>query len=73
MANLFKGIGHLLFGTPVAPPVPPPVVTREDASAAAQRQIDELARRRGSAADILTGSAGAEPGAGQVGRLIVGN
>ena len=73
MASLFKGIGHLLFGSPVAPPVPPPPVTRDAAAAAAQAQIDALARRRGSAADILTGSSGAEPGAGQVGRLIVGN
>jgi hypothetical protein len=73
MAGLFKGIGHLLFGSPVQPPVPPPVVTRQDADVLAQRDEDQLRRRQGSAADILTGSAGAEPGAGSIGRLIVGN
>jgi hypothetical protein len=72
MSGLFKGIGHLLFGSPVQPPVPPAVVTRDDAAALAARD-DELRRRQGSAADILTGSAGAEPGAGTIGRLIVGN
>jgi hypothetical protein len=72
MAKLFKGIGHLLFGSPVQPPVPPPVVTRDDAAAFARRD-DELRRRQGSAADILTGAGGVEPGAGAIGRLIVGN
>lgn len=38
-------------------------VTRDDAREAAERE-DELRKRRGGAADILTGAGGAEAGAG---------
>jgi hypothetical protein len=52
-----------LFKKPSAPPIQQPV-TRDDARDQAARQ-DELLRRRGGAADIVTGSYGAEapPGA----------
>jgi hypothetical protein len=40
-----------------------PIATRDEA-AAQQQQDDDLRQRRGAAADILTGSAGAEAGAG---------
>ena len=41
------------------PPAPLPTATRDDAQAA-QLANDELARRKGGAADILNGSTGAE-------------
>lgn len=34
---------------------------------------DELRRRQGAAADMLTGTQGAEAAAGSVGRLVAGN
>ena len=51
------------------PRLPPPP-GRDDAAAEIQRE-DELARRRGAAADRITGASG-EP-AGGIGRLIVGS
>ena len=52
----------LLGLVPKAPtlPAPVPVATRDDAMSAIQTQ-DELARRRGGAADMITGAGGAEP------------
>ena len=47
---------------------PPP--TRDDAAALALRN-DELARRRGAAADIITGTSGAEARSGT--RFVLGN
>lgn len=49
----------------------PPIATRDDARAQAERDA-LLARRRGAAADIISGASG-EPGAGQIGRLVVGS
>lgn len=54
-----------LFKKPKIPspgPAPKPV-TRDDARESAERD-DELRRRRGGAADILTGTGGAEAGSG---------
>lgn len=45
---------------------------RDDARALADRER-ELARRRGSANDIITGTTGAEAAAGSIGRLVVGS
>jgi hypothetical protein len=53
-----KALG--LISTPGKPPAPLPTVTRDDASAQIQAN-DELARRKGGAADILNGATGAEP------------
>lgn len=50
---------------------PAPIPTRDDARAQAERD-QLLARRRGAAADIISGASG-EPGAGQIGRLVVGS
>ncbi len=44
-------------------PAPQPVATRDDAEAQLQG-ADALARRRGGAADIITGAGGAEAGKG---------
>lgn len=55
--GIFKAIG--LVSTPGKPPKALPTVTRDDAA----QQIaanDELMRRKGGAADILTGIGGAE-------------
>lgn len=54
------------FKKPGAPPAP---VTRDSVLDAADRD-DELRKRRGGAADILTGAAGAE--AGTPGKTILG-
>jgi hypothetical protein len=51
-------------------PAPLPTPTRDDAAADADKRL-ELARRRGGAADILTGSYGAE--AGQGGKTTLGS
>lgn len=61
-------IGSALFGgkkstpTPVQP-APLPTATRDDARSEAEKR-NELARRRGGAADIVTGSYGAATPAG---------
>lgn len=52
-----------------AAPVPLPAVTRDDARAEADRR-DELRRRRGGAADLVTGAGGAEAGA--TGKTVLG-
>jgi hypothetical protein len=49
------------------PPTPP--ITRDDAATAAAR-ADELRKRKGSGADIITGQGGAEAGAG--GKVMLG-
>lgn len=45
---------------------------RDEARLMADREA-ELARRRGGAADIITGTTGAEARAGSIGRLVVGS
>lgn len=50
-------------------PKPTPVAQRDDAEAA-MAQEDELARRRGGAADVITGAGGAEAAAG--GKSLLG-
>lgn len=80
--SFLKGIGKALLGPlgggllslfsgkkkkPLALPRP---ATRDDAALLAERDA-ELARRRGSSADRITGASG-EP-AGGLGRLIVGS
>jgi hypothetical protein len=60
-----------LFKSPKPPPAAQPV-TRNDAMTAAERQ-DALLRRRGGAADIVTGAYGAEPGPGSVGKTVLGS
>jgi hypothetical protein len=64
-----------LFAMPkgmAKPPAPPPIVTRDDAAALAA-QNDELAKRQGASADLLTGVRGAEALANQTGKLVLGN
>jgi hypothetical protein len=51
------------------PPGPTAAVTRDDAIGAAERD-DELRKRRGGAADILTGNSGVE--AGPTGKTVLG-
>lgn len=47
-------------------------VTRDDAASAVSA-ADALARRQGSAADILNGTRGAEALSGSTGKLVLGN
>lgn len=62
---------NAIFGGPEAPkPVPQP--TRDDTQKLVE-QNDALARRKGAAADILTGAAGAEAAPGTTGRLVLGS
>lgn len=56
----FKALG--IVKSPGKPPAPLPTVTRDTARDRAAQE-DELRRRRGGAADMLTGDAGAEAGA----------
>lgn len=46
--------------------------TRDDAARMVERD-QELARRRGAASDIITGTTGAEAAGGSIGRLVVGS
>lgn len=64
-----KALG--LVSTPGKPPAPLPTVTRDDAIVAAQ-SADELRRRKGAAADIVTGTGGAEA-APTGGKLTLGS
>jgi hypothetical protein len=68
------GIFHAIFGgggpKQIAAPLP---AARDDTQAMVDQQ-DALARRKGGAADILTGtSAGAEAAPGSTGRLVIGS
>jgi hypothetical protein len=63
-----KALG--LLKTPGKAPDPLPAVTRDDARDQAT-QADELRRRRGGAADLLTGPGGAEP-TGATGKTTLG-
>jgi hypothetical protein len=61
-----------VFGGKKKKPVQPlPQATRDDAQALADQE-DELRRRKGGAADILTGTMGAEA-ALSGGRLVIGS
>lgn len=66
-----KIIKAVLGGGKKAPVQPLPQASRDDAAAAIARD-DELRRRKGAAADILTGSGGAEA-TGTPGKFILGN
>jgi hypothetical protein len=75
--NLISPLGNLLFkskkpGLTAAQPAALPEATR-DVAAEQQAVDDELRRRKGSAADILSGVMGAEAAANQTGKLVVGN
>ena len=68
---LFGGVGALLGGKKDKPRQPRPV-TRDSIQEEVQRD-DELRRRRGSAADMLTATRGAEASGASIGRLVVGS
>lgn len=67
---LLKLVGGLFKGP--KPGEPPRPVTRDDAEEAA-RQRQELTRRRGGAADILTGAAGLGVEAGPGAKATLGS
>ena len=72
---LFGGIGGLagaLLGKKKkAPPLPLSQVNRDDAAEEIDAN-DELRRRKGAAADMITGTRGAEA-VGGTGRLVLGS
>lgn len=70
MGKLFGG-GQKKAATP-APPVPEPPPTVEDAEVKARDEADIARKRRGSAANILTGKAGAATPTGGVKELLGG-
>jgi len=65
------GLTGLATKTPKAP-TPLPVATRDDAAAAIKNE-DAIRRRQGAAADIVTGTTGAEAARGAIGKLVVGS
>ena len=84
LKGVVKGLGKFVLGGGVLglgasalagkkkkPPTPLPQATRDEAEALAMRD-DKLRLRRGSAADQLLGG-GAEPGAGALGRFVLGS
>ena len=66
--------GSKLIGGGSKPQIIQPIgqVTRDDAAAEVAAS-DALARRQGSAADILSGTRGAEALSGSTGKLVLGN
>lgn len=75
LASLFtiaSSAATLLGGKKGGPKSPLPQVTR-DAADAQTAAMDELARRRGAAADMMNGTTGYEAGAATTGRLVVGS
>lgn len=66
------GLGSSLLSKKKALPAPLPNATRDDAAVLAERNM-ELLRRRGAAADMLTGTGGSEASMGSIGKLVVGN
>lgn len=73
LASPLLAVGEAIFGGKSRAPIKPlPPVTRNDAAKIANDQQD-LARRKGAAADILTGTTGAEAAAGTTGRLVAGS
>lgn len=76
LANAFFGLAGLLLkpfgGGNKQGPKPLLQVNRDAADTALPAQ-DELARRRGSAADMMNGTTGYEAGASTTGRLVVGS
>lgn len=74
LKNLVVGplLGGLFGGKKKAPAAIPMQPGRDDARMLADRER-ELARRRGSASDIITGTTGAEAASGSIGRLVVGS
>jgi hypothetical protein len=69
LGGLVGGLLGLRHKGPKALPAP---VTRDDAREQADAN-DELRRRRGAAADMVTGTQGAEAAASSVGRFIPGS
>lgn len=65
-------LGAIIGGKKKPQTSAPMQATRDDARALADREM-ELARRRGAASDIITGTTGAEAAAGSIGRLVVGS
>lgn len=70
--GLLGGIGSLLGIGKKKPPMQTRPVTRDAATEQAEAS-DALQRRRGAAADMITGTRGAEAAASSVGRLVVGS
>lgn len=68
------GVGLLAsaLGGKKGGPKPLPQVSRDTAEAQTAA-MDELARRRGAAADMMNGTTGYEAGAATTGRLVVGS
>lgn len=70
---LFGPVGSLLgIGGKAKKLRTPKPVTRDTVREQVERD-DALRRRRGTAADMITGTRGAEASAASVGRLVVGN
>jgi hypothetical protein len=71
VSPVLKAVAGGIFKKPKGPAIQQPV-QRDDARDAALRN-DELLRRRGGAADVVTGAYGAEAGPGSVGKTALGN
>lgn len=71
---LFGGLGLLIkpFTGKKKKLIQPRPVTRDDEIARVEAD-DELRRRRGAGADMITGTRGAEAAAGSIGRLVIGS
>jgi hypothetical protein len=69
---LFPGAGALGLFNKKKKLVQPRPVTRDEGREALEAG-EELRRRKGAAADLITGTRGAEAAAGSVGRLVLGS
>lgn len=70
---LFGGLGAILGKKKKQPQVIQPREVRRDEMKDEVAQGDALRRRKGAAADMITGVRGAEAAASSVGRLVVGS
>lgn len=67
------GMGAAALGLGKKKKLVQPREVRRDDTREALEAGDELRRRKGAAADLITGTRGAEAAAGSVGRLVVGS
>lgn len=74
IASPVLAIGKAIAGSGKTPALPAPLpVPTLDTARQTIAASDALRRRRGGAADIVTGSGGAEAGAGSVGKATLGS
>jgi len=68
-----SAVASIAKGAPKPQIIQPQRAAVRDDALTATSMRDEMRRRKGAAADLITGTGGAEAAAGQVGRLVIGS